>query len=410
MVGDAASTPAPRIRVAHLIESLGIGGAERRLVSDLRWLDRQHYEHRVIYLTAADALRAEIESGGVPTVGLKMRHLRDWRTGVFRLARLLREWRPQLLHTQVFGADVYGRLAAALARVPIVVSTVQTIPYTQQLHRFFSRKRVAADRLTARLFTHQFVAVSEPVRDALMAEFGIPPSRIRVIPNGVDVTRFSPRTPERMAHARAALGLDHAAFVIVAVGRLIPEKDHATLLRAFRTVGGQLPQARLVVAGDGPLRNQLERLARELGLEGQANFLGMRSDVDRLFHAADLFVLPSIREGLPVALLEAMASEVPVIASALSQHLGIVEAGRTGWLVPAGASERLADAILAVAGDPSDAHEVARRGRAHVVAHFSAEALACQLQRLYDELCVRSLPERGLTAARNSAKVRVHSV
>lgn len=376
----------PRTRVVHLIESLGVGGAERRLASDLRWLDRERYDHRVIYLMAADALGAEIRALGVPVRGLGMRSLRDWRIGIFRLARLLRKWRPRVLHTQVFGADVYGRLAAALVGVPLVISTVQTVPYDRRLARFFSVKRKVADRLTARLWTDRFVAVSEPVRDVLISEFGVSPSRVCVIPNGVDVTRFSPRTPDRTAQSRAFFGLNEQAFVILSVGRLIPEKDHDTLLRAFQTIVHHLPRARLLLAGDGPLRGDLEGLVRELGLQGQVTFLGARPDVDRLLHAADLFVLPSLREGLPVALLEAMASEVPVIASAIPPHLAVLRAGQTGWLVPVKDPEALGAAMLDTAMDREKASAVARRGHAHVITRFSAEACACQLQTLYEDL------------------------
>lgn len=376
-----------RVRVVHLIESLGLGGAERRLVSDLRWLDRQRYEHLVVYLMQADNLRAEIETMGIPTRGLGMRNLREWRVGLFRLARLFRRWRPRLVHTQVFGADVYGRVAATLAGVPRVVTTVQTLPYDRRLARFYSKRRKIADYLTARFWTDHFVAVSEPVRDALIAEFGIPPGRVSVIPNGVDLTRFCPRTSETTSQARALLGIPQEAFVILTVGRLIPEKNHATLVRAFEAGLGRLPHARLLLVGDGPCRRDLERLVRARELDGRVALLGARSDVDHLLRAADLFVLPSLREGLSVALLEAMGSEVPAIASAIPQNTAIIHDGQTGWLVPALDHVALAELIVQTARNRDNARVVARLARAHVAAHFSAETFARQLQDLYDELC-----------------------
>ncbi|MBI3088223.1 MAG: glycosyltransferase [Candidatus Omnitrophica bacterium] len=375
-----------RVRIVHLIESLGVGGAERRLVSDLRWLDRRRYEHRVVYLTPADALRAEIEALGVPTYGLGMRGLRDWRSGLVRLTARLRAWRPHVVHTQVFGADVYGRLAARLAGVPAVVSTVQTMPYDPTLSRFYSRKRMAADRWTARWCARRLIAVSEPVRDALVERFGLPASRICVIPNGVDLVRCSPATESERAQARLALGLPQETLAILTVGRLIPEKNHAALIAACGLMRERHP-VRLLIAGDGPLRAELESLVARLELTDYVSLLGTRSDVPRLLQAADLFVLPSIREGLPVALLEAMASAVPVVASDIPQHRTIVQAGSTGWLVPPQDEGGLAEAALSVARDPIAARAVGQRGRSYVVEHFSSETLARRLQALYDELC-----------------------
>jgi len=376
-----------KIRVVHLIESLGVGGAERRLVSDLRWFNRDRYDHRVIYLTPDDTLRGEIEAIGIPTQWLGMRHLRDWQVGIFRLAALLRQWRPHLVHTQVFGADLYGRLASAMAKVPLVLSTIQTVPYDQRLARFYSKKRWLADRVTARLYTHHFIAVSEAVRGTLLDRFGVPPSRVHVIPNGVDLTRLSPQPSWRTA-VRAELGLAEEQFVVLSVGRLIPEKDHATLLQAFRLTVDRLPQARLLLAGDGPLREQLERSLIELKLQGRVRFLGTRLDVDRLYQAADLFVLSSLREGLPVSLLEAMACEVPVIASAIPQHREVIKDGAMGRLFSPQQPQRLAEAIRDLLQHPLEAKQMAQQARTTVVERFSAQAVAQQLQKLYDGLCL----------------------
>lgn len=396
----SSSMPDPRntaaIRVAHVIETLGIGGAERRLVSDLRWLDRTRYEHRLVYLTGADDLRPEIEALGIPVEGLGLRSLRQGPAGLMRLVRLLRQWRPHVVHTQVFGADVYGRLASALSRVPLVLSTVQTVPYSRELARFYSRKRRMADQLTARLCAHQFVAVSDAVRQALVDEFGIPPSRVHVIPNGVDLARFFP-SPDERAAIRDGLGYSEDEWLMLTVGRLIPEKNQAALILAYAAAARHLPQARLLVAGDGPLRRELEGLVAEQGLAGRVRFLGTRPDVERLYRAADLFVLPSLREGLPVSLLEAMASEVPVLASAIPQHREVVEEGRTGWFCSPHDSESLAQAIRAVAARPAEAKAMARQARLEVRDRFSAQALAGRLQQLYDGL----LAAQGLGVSRH---------
>jgi glycosyltransferase involved in cell wall biosynthesis len=375
------------LRVLHLIESLGLGGAERRLVSDLTWLDRARTEHRVAYLTPADALRAEVASLGVSVEWLGMRTLRDWRPGVSRLLALLRAWRPDIVHTQVFGADVYGRTCAALAGTPAIVSTVQTLPYDPALAALYSRKRRLAQRIT-RHFCHRFIAVSEAVAQSLRREVGVAASRITLIPNSVDTARFAPQPDVRQA-VREALGCAEDDFIILAVGRLIPDKDHASVMRAAAALRTHLPRARWLIAGEGPARPALERLADDLQLNGCLRLLGARRDVEQLYQAADVFVLPSLREGMPVSLLEAMASGVPAIASRLPQHEEVVTDGATGQLVPRQQPEALAQGVLAVAQAPERFRGMAREGRAAIAARYSAQAAARALQALYDELLAR---------------------
>ncbi len=389
---------AERIRVLHLVENLGRGGAERRLACDLRWLDRERYEHRVVYLTEDAALRPEIEALGIPVEGLGLRSPRQWALAVLRLSRRLRAWRPHIVHTQVFAADVYGRLCAAITGVPIVLSTIQTMPYVQSLGPFYSRKRKLADRWTARLRTDRFIAVSEAVKRAVVESFGAAPSRVVVIPNGVDLTRFGPRSAERL-RARESLGIAPDAPCILHVGRLIPEKNQAALIRAVAALKARLPGIRLAIAGDGPCRIELEQLISALGVGSQVLLLGTRSDIEQLHHAADCFVLPSLREGLPLSLVEAMASQLPVIASSIAPHMELIEPGRTGWLVEPHDTARLAETIARVVERPDEAARIAEAGRKEAERRFSAEASAGALQALYDALC----RERGWTGPETAA-------
>lgn len=375
-----------RIRVLHLIESLGVGGAERRLINDLRWLDRTRYHHRVVYLTPADQLRPELEALGISVEWLGLRHLRQGPQALRRLVRLFRAWRPHLVHTQVFGADVYGRVAAALAAVPIVVSTVQTIPYDLALRHLYSTKRRMADGWTARRLAHRLIAVSDAVREGLIRHFRMNPGRIAVIPNGVDGSRFGPDPADRQ-RIRRELGLGPEEFIVLIVGRLIPEKRHELLLAALQPLAAHAPGVRLVIAGDGPLRHALERAVQSLGLQRCVTFLGTRSDAERLYHGADAFALPSVREGSPAALVEAMASELPVLASAIPQHGAIIDEGLTGRLIDSEAPGAWTRAFSALQRDPERGREMARRARLAAVSRFSAQAFAGQLQALYDELC-----------------------
>jgi glycosyltransferase involved in cell wall biosynthesis len=251
-------------------------------------------------------------------------------------------------------------------------------------HETFSlRSRRAQHRLRALSFLcHRIVAVGEEIRDFLVDQVHLASPRVALIRNGIDLSRYRPGHRE----ARERFGLPTAQRWIGQIARLEEEKDQATLLRAFAVVRDRHPDARLVIVGDGSLRGALEDLARTLGVEPWVSFLGARSDVADLLPELDVFVLSSIREGLPLALLEAMACGVPVVATAIGNVPRVVRDGENGDLVAPADSRALAAAICRMLESPDRAESLGAAARAWVAAEYSLDATVRRYQELYDEL------------------------
>jgi glycosyltransferase involved in cell wall biosynthesis len=241
----------------------------------------------------------------------------------------------------------------------------------------------APNRLLAPL-TDAFVAVAESHACHLAAREGCPAEKIRVIPNGIDVERFHPRWPDR--RLQVELNLDPAAPVAGIVAALRPVKNHEMFLYAAALVHVAQPAARFLVVGDGPERPRLEALARDLGIAGAVCFAGTRSDVHELLALMDVLLLTSRMEANPVCLLEAMASEKPVVATRVGSVPESVLDGRTGYLVAPGDSQRMAARVLELLADGDRAARMGRAGREAVIAHLSVDRMVQGYQELIEEV------------------------
>jgi glycosyltransferase involved in cell wall biosynthesis len=236
-------------------------------------------------------------------------------------------------------------------------------------------------------FVTRLVAVSRTHARYLQAVTGAPDEQIRVIENGIDLAQWPMATPEARRGARDALGIDADEAVVTMVAAMRPEKAHDVLLEAVAMLGPER-RVRLVLAGDGPQRTALARMAEEAGIRSRVDFLGVRRDVARLLHASDVMVLPSraVVETLPLSVLEAMACGVPVVASRVGSVPEVVEDGRTGWLVEPGNPVALAQAIAATLDGGVITRRVVDAARRRVEARYSIEHTTEGYQRLFEEV------------------------
>lgn len=373
--------------VLHLIDSLGTGGAQQRLVNDLRYVNGA-FAHRVYCLFDEHGnLADELRQPNISMGGLRLKSLSGLPFGVWRLARIVRsDPSIRLIHTQLFGSDTVGRLAGWLCGRP-VISTSQSAVYEPN-SGLNSPWRRSVDRWTGRAVRH-FIAVSAFVKRSLHERLGIPLERISVIPNSVDLQRVTPN-PYRRSVMRGQLGLAEQEFAWVTVGRLNPPKGYRYLLEGMVRVIERFPRTRLFVVGDGPDRPSLERATQALGLARAIRFLGERRDVVALLDAADGFVFPSLSEGLPVALLEAMAMEKPCVASRIGPHEELIEHGFTGLLATPRDPAGIAEAMCLVQSDPKGSRILGERARERVARGFDAATCARELRRLYEAVVAGS--------------------
>jgi glycosyltransferase involved in cell wall biosynthesis len=236
------------------------------------------------------------------------------------------------------------------------------------------------------------VGVGNAVRQALIANEGLPKRRVEVLFNGVDVDAFASQT-NRTA-ARVAFGAAESEFVIIQVARLDYLKDHATALRTMARVVGKAPQSRLILVGDGPERSAIESQVRALKLDDNVCLLGTRSDVDRLLPGADAFLLTSVSEGIPLTVIEAMAAGLPVVGTDVGGMNEVVVDSTTGFLTPSNDDAALADRLLRLAGDPYLRQRMGAAGRARAKDLFDEPRMCADYQRLYLDLCHSRLSYR----------------
>jgi len=367
------------VRVVYMAHAFHVGGAEEMVLNLVRWLPRARFEPQVCCIHEAGPMGEEIRRTGTPVevLGLTPGLRRPW--AVDGVRRYLRRARPDIVHTFLLTASLYGRLAAILARVPVVIGSEVNV---------YARKRaghVMAERLLM-TGTDCVVASAESVRDFYISQVHADPAKVEVIHNAVD---FSQATPTLTRDAiRKMLGLQRDDLVIGIIARLTEQKGHRYLFDALAHTP-QLAAVRLLIIGDGELNEQLRTLAASLDLTSRVQFLGARRDLGNLLCAMDVFVLPSMWEGLPLSLVLAMAAEVPVVATAVAGVPEVVDAGRTGLLVPAGDSAALGEALARLCADGELRRRIGREGRAAVLPRFGVEGYVSAVTRLYDRLLDR---------------------
>jgi glycosyltransferase involved in cell wall biosynthesis len=340
-------------------------------------LPRARFQVEVATLTRLGPLEADLREAGVPVTPLGKRLKLD-PLALGRLVAFLRARRFDVVQTWIFAANTYGRVAARMAKVPVVVTAEMAVDLWK------SPRELAVDRFLSR-WTDRVVGNSRAVVD-FYARAGVPADRLSLIRSGIAAGE-APSVDR--AEVRARFGWRADAPLILFAGRLAPQKGVEDLIAAIDLLQYNLPELRALIVGDGPLRARLEETARAFRLDPMVRFTGHRDDVPRLLAAADLLVLPSLYEGLPNVVLEAMQFARPVVATAAPGTTEVVVDGETGVLVPVHDPPALAQAIRSLVHDPERARRLGAAGRARVDAEFRAETMIDQFAALYEELARR---------------------
>jgi len=369
-VSDAAPIP-----VLYVIATLDRSGAEHQMTLLATRLDRSRFAPRVVCLTRGGPLEGRLREARVPFDILGKRRKLDLRA-LRALKRIIREHRPQVVHTWLFTANAYGRRAALACRVPVVVASERCVDeWRTRWHRRLDRhlsKRTAA-----------VVANCRAVRDFVLRE-GVEPGRVRVIENAIDLDAIDEAACEEPADDV----LDDLGdrFIVIQAGRLEPQKGVSDLLDAVDIVRRNVPEVMLLLAGDGPERPAIEQCIDDLDLAAHVRLLGARDDVPALMASSDVVVLASRWEGLPNVVLEAMAVRRPVVVTDVGGCAELVADGRTGLVVPPADPDRLAHAIEVIHEDPALGLELGSAARDEVETRFSVARMVNDYQALYLDL------------------------
>jgi glycosyltransferase involved in cell wall biosynthesis len=327
-------------------------------------------------MTPLEEMGRQAFAEGLPIVSLEMQRGQADLRAFQELVGLLRSWKPHLLTSFMYHANLLGRLAGRWAGVPLIVTSIRSEQTGSATRDWLMRSTNWMDQCCT--------TNSEQVARALCERGLIRRDKVKVIPNGVDIDAFA-SAPEVRCRVRSDLKVGHSEFVWLAVGRLLPQKDYATLLTAFEPLANA--PARLLIAGRGPLLEPLQQQVQQLGIRSQVTFLGVRDDVRELLAAADGFVLSSAWEGMPNVIMEAQAAGKPVVATQVGGVAELVEDGASGFLVPPRDSHALSGAmqrLMMLTGEQRE--QMGSKGRDHVIAHYSVDAMANQWMALYQEL------------------------
>jgi starch synthase (maltosyl-transferring) len=376
---DEIESSTPPIRVALCITDLDPGGAERCLVELATRLDRRRFVPVVYCLGPRPAgnptsLADKLEQCGIAVHCFSARRALDLASLASRLRRQMAVDAPQLVQAFLFHANVLGAWAARRTGVKRVVTGIRVAEHHATWHLAMAR---FADR-----WIDRHVCVSQSVRDFSLKRGGLPIEKLLVIPNGVDVERFAAAAPAPPAR----LGIAPSRRAIVSVGRLDVQKGIDWLLEAMPRAFAELAEHDLVVVGEGPERARLEALAERLGIAQRVHFLGFRQDVPEILAAGDLLVLPSRWEGMPNAVLEAMAAGRAVVATDVE---GVAEAlgpAAAEQICPPNDPRQFVDKLIAILRDSPTLARLARENRARVRAEFGFPAMVDAYERLYVSL------------------------
>jgi glycosyltransferase involved in cell wall biosynthesis len=358
--------------ILFLITDLKYGGTPRSVQALVLGLRENGYQVRVVSLLEGGEIAGELQAAGISVSGLGL----DSRplAAAWEFFSLLRRERPLILHTFLFHANLLGRIFGRLAGVPFIIASERSAEPSK------TSARVWLDHMTWRLATI-WTANAEAVATTLERREGIDRRRIAVIPTAVDTDRFSPRAAD--PEVRRNLGVSPDETLLISIGRLDTLKGHATLIEAFGLVAARRSNVRLALIGEGAEQASLEAQAAATGLDGRVTFLGGRADVVPYLRAADVFVLASNTEGMPGAVLEAMAVGLPVVATAVGGTPEVVVDGQTGVLVPPRDAAAFAAAILHLLEDPEQARAMGARARVRATERFSIRNTIALTKDLY---------------------------
>jgi glycosyltransferase involved in cell wall biosynthesis len=363
-------------KILYVNYSLDIGGIETLILELCKNLDRDKYEPAVCVFVPGGKLVKEFHDNGIGVYEIPIK-----RSGIdckapFKLAGLCKAKDIDLIHTHNQTAWLYGATAGMLSRRPIIHTEHTTADY----FKYHTRRWEIFEKILS-MMTSKITAVAGSVADYMIRNEGIKKEKIKVVYNGIKHSDFDNIID--VEKKKQVLGIENSELIVGNVARLTANKDHLTLLRAFKKVIIKIPTAKLLIAGDGPLKDTLHKNIDELGLNASVFLLGDRRDIPELLQIFDLFVLSSIREGFPVVLLEAMASGLPVVASDVDGNRELVIDKETGIIIKPGRVEEFADAMINILTNKQRSEKMGNKGKMRVVDSFSLQSMINKYESIY---------------------------
>jgi len=363
------------INILYVIGNLGQGGAERVVINLAKGLDRTRYKPMVCCLYDKGPFAGELEEVGINVLSLNKKHKIE-PSIIKRLVSIMQNNDIHIVHTHLWGPNFWGRLAAKIAKTPVMIATEHNEDvWKTGLYFFF-------DRLLSQA-TDKLIAVSNSVKKFYTAR-GINADKIEIIYNGIDIATERMSQPVNL---RKEFNIKNNTKILAVIGRLVPQKGHRYFLLALKEILNRYKVKGLII-GSGPLENELKRLTKSLGLLENVIFTGFRQDISQILKEIDILVMPSLREGMPIVALEAMAAGVPIVATTVGGNTELIEDGKTGILVEPSDGGDLAEGIDRILRSPSLGAEIKERAAWHAKDNFSIRKMLKHTEALYEQ-CLR---------------------
>jgi len=363
-----------KIKVLQLVEDLKVGGAEKVIADITLGIDKREFESHTWCLSSGGSIANELQEKGASVRILGISSYFN-PLNILKLATLLKKVKPDIVHTHGYFASVIGRIAAKYAHVPILFNHVHSTYWEYKKRNFFIEKLLSK-------YTQKIICCSEAVREFVTNNEKIDPSKTVVIYNGVDEERFSHFN--NISSIREEIGIEPNDPILGTVSSLAPHKGHLYMIQAAPKILEAFSSTKFLFVGDGVLKEELENQVKNLDITSNVIFTGTRKNIPELLNLMDIFVLPSSsREGLGIAIIEAMAAEKPVVATDIGGIPEVVENGKTGILVPPKNPEALAQAIIELLNNPGKAEEMGRLGRLRIKDTFTTKKMISCIENLY---------------------------
>lgn len=359
-------------KVCYVIGQLNRAGAEKQLYYLVKGLDRSMFSPAVVSLSRGGYWGEALRSLGIQVVEIERKRRGEIRR-LSGLTGFFRSMRPHIVHSFLFSANTYGRMAAVLAGVPVVITSERNLPRVGKDKTVF---KMITDKVFAPL-SDAIVCNSRSAEECLRERYLYDPGRLFTVHNGIEAAEY-PLKDRRYVDAAGDI-------VVGTIGNLYPKKNHRLFLEMAEMVTVQCrdKNVRFLIAGDGPLRKELQSHAVRLGIRGKVEFTGAIDDICRILGAMDVFVLTSSYEGLSNAIMEAMASGLPVVATDVGGNRELIVDGETGFLAPEGDGAALADRVLALAGDRNLMARMGEKGRQRMLNEFPVKKMVSETEKIY---------------------------
>jgi glycosyltransferase involved in cell wall biosynthesis len=368
-----------KIKLLFVYQDLGTGGAEIVLASTVKNIDKKRYEINICCIGKEGNISGELKKIGCNVIILNRRYiLRDIFT-TFALYKVIKKCNPDIIHTSLFYANYHGRIAAKLAGVPVIISEEQCVDSWKDKYYIF----VIIDNILS-YFTDSIIACSETVRDFTVKQEKIALDKFSVIYNTFDADRLNPVNLNKI-ELNSKMGFLPEDIIIGSIGRLCEQKGHSYLIDAIAEVVKKIPNVKLLIVGEGPLEPKLKAKVNRMNLNSTVFFMKKRYDINHLLELFDIFILPSLWEGLSVVLLEAMYMGRPVIVSDISSNREVVVNNETGLLVPPADYNALSQKIISLLNDKTKRERIGLAAKKSVSGRFNTNTRVMELSDLYEK-------------------------